>query len=126
MWRSTRPAGRRATPARSALLTWGGYKGFGLSLMVQALGVLAGAAHDPEGGDGYLFVVFKPDLLQPLAEVKQAMAAMVARVKATPRAPGVEAIRIPGERGFATRARLLGDGLEIDRAVHDALVKLAK
>jgi LDH2 family malate/lactate/ureidoglycolate dehydrogenase len=121
-------AGRptRDPSAVGALLTWGGYKGFGLSLMVQAFGVLAGSAHDPEGDDGYLFVVFKPDLLQPLAEVKQAVAALVDRVKATPRGPGIDDIRIPSERAFATRERLQREGLEIDRAVHDALEKLAR
>src|SRR5215831_16411203 len=46
-----------------ALLTWGGYKGFGLALMVQAFGVLGGSGLDAEGDDGYLFIVFKPDLL---------------------------------------------------------------
>src|SRR6202011_458388 len=45
-----------------ALLPFGGYKGFGLALIVQAFGVLAGSALDPDKDDGYLFVVFKPDL----------------------------------------------------------------
>ncbi|MBI3517059.1 MAG: Ldh family oxidoreductase [Proteobacteria bacterium] len=109
-----------------ALLTWGGYKGFGLALMVQALGVLGGSGLDAEGEDGYLFIVFKPDLLRPLADTKREIAALVDRVKATPRAPGVDDIRIPSERSFQTRARLLKDGLELDRSVWDALATLKK
>ena len=54
-----------------ALLPFGGYKGFGLAFMVQALGVLAGSAMDPDKDDGYLFVVIKPDLLVPLDELKR-------------------------------------------------------
>jgi LDH2 family malate/lactate/ureidoglycolate dehydrogenase len=107
-----------------ALLTWGGYKGFGLALMVQALGVLGGAGLDAEGDDGYLFIVFRPDLLRPLADTKREVAALVERVKATPKAPGVEDIRIPSERAFQTRERLLRDGLALDRAVWDALATL--
>ena len=44
--------------------------------------------------------------------------------KATPLAPGAEPIRIPSERAFRTRERLLREGLEIDRKVADALEAL--
>ncbi len=55
---------RDPTAARlGALLPFGGYKGYGLGFIVQALGVLAGSGMDPDKDDGYLFVVFKPDLL---------------------------------------------------------------
>src|SRR5436305_4909887 len=45
-----------------ALLPFGGYKGFGLAFIVQAFGVLAGSALDPDKDDGYVFIVLKPDL----------------------------------------------------------------
>jgi L-2-hydroxycarboxylate dehydrogenase (NAD+) len=104
-----------------ALLPFAGYKGFGLGLMVEALGLLGGAALGPEGEDGYLFIVFKPDLLVPRAEFEAQLTTLIERVKATPRQPGVDEIRIPGERGFRTRERLQREGLEIDRLVHAAL-----
>jgi hypothetical protein len=47
-------------------------------------------------------------------------------VKATPRQMGIEEIRIPGERGFATRARLVREGIEIERKIHTALGRLAE
>src|SRR5437763_7798807 len=47
---------------RGALLPFGGYKGFGLALMMQALGLLAGSSSDAESEYGYLFVAFRPDL----------------------------------------------------------------
>jgi LDH2 family malate/lactate/ureidoglycolate dehydrogenase len=106
-----------------ALLTWGGYKGFGLSLMVQAFGVFAGSAQDPHE-EGYLFILFKPDLLQPLDHAKRELSALIERIKATPRAPGAEPIRIPSERSFETRQRLLREGLTVDRQVWDALAAL--
>ncbi len=104
-----------------ALLPFGGHKGFGLGLMVQALGVLAGAHLDLDRDNGYLFLALKPELLVPLDTFKREAAALISRVKAIPRQPGVDEIRIPSERAFANRARALNEGLEIDRVVHDAL-----
>src|SRR5262250_244393 len=57
---------RDASLARQgALLPFGGYKGFGLALMMQALGLLAGSGLDAESDYGYLFVAFRPDLFGP-------------------------------------------------------------
>jgi LDH2 family malate/lactate/ureidoglycolate dehydrogenase len=107
-----------------ALLPFGGYKGFGLALIVQAFGVLAGSALDPDKDDGYLFVVFKPDLLIDLDDFKQQVSELIDRVKATPRQPGVTEIRIPGERALRCRERALREGIEVDRVVYEALAAL--
>jgi LDH2 family malate/lactate/ureidoglycolate dehydrogenase len=53
------------------------------------------------------------------------MTALIERVKSTPRQAGIAEIRIPSEHAFRERSRLLRDGLEIDRAVFDALERLA-
>jgi LDH2 family malate/lactate/ureidoglycolate dehydrogenase len=116
---------RNPTEARlGALLPFGGYKGYGLGFIVQALGVLAGSGMDPDKDDGYLFVVLKPDLLVPLDQFKREVSGLVDRIKSIPRQPGVEEIRIPGERSFRSRERLLREGIEIDRIVYDALAAL--
>ncbi|HYM03306.1 MAG TPA: Ldh family oxidoreductase [Stellaceae bacterium] len=121
--------GRPTTDPRAArggaLLPFGGHKGFGLGFIVQAFGVLAGSAFDLERENGYLFIVFKPDLLLPLDAFKSEMSALVARVKAVPRQHDVAEIRIPSERAFRNRARALADGIAIDRAVLDGLERLA-
>ena len=102
-----------------AVLFFGGYKGFGL-----ALAVMAGADEDPDGA-GYLIIAMQPDLLVSQADYRRGLTKMLARIKATPRQPGVEEIRIPSERSAQSRARLAIDGIEIDRAVHDALLAMA-
>jgi len=107
-----------------ALLPFGGYKGFGLAFIVQALGVLAGSALDPDKDDGHLFVVLKPDLLIGLDDFKGQVSELIDRIKSTPRQPGVDEIRIPGERAFRSREQSLRNGIEIDRAVFDALTAL--
>ena len=106
---------------RGALLPFGGYKGFGLGLFVQALGLLAGFGPNGESGYTYLFIAFKPDLLGPADVFEREVTRLIDRVKATPRQPGVDEIRIPSERAFRTRERLLREGIEIDRLVYDSL-----
>jgi L-2-hydroxycarboxylate dehydrogenase (NAD+) len=117
---------RDANEARQgALLPFGGHKGFGLGLIVQAFGLLGGAALIPGNDDGYVFIAFRPDLLVPLADVKRELAALIARVKAVPGQPGVAEIRIPGEQSARNRRHLSREGLDIDRLVHDRLRAMA-
>jgi L-2-hydroxycarboxylate dehydrogenase (NAD+) len=106
-----------------ALLSFGGYKGFGL-LMVQALGVLAESGLEHESDYGYLFIAFQPELVGPADVFKRRVMHLIERTKAIPRQPGVDEIRIPSERAFRSRERALREGLEIDRLVFDALVAL--
>jgi LDH2 family malate/lactate/ureidoglycolate dehydrogenase len=107
-----------------ALLPFAGHKGFGLGFIVQALGLMGGAALKHGDGDGYLFVVWRPDLLVPLADFKREVSGLVARIKAVPRLPGVDEIRVPSERAARSRERLLREGITIDRLVYDALGRL--
>src|SRR5499433_2853658 len=119
-----RPTTDAAAARRGALLPFGGYKGYALALATHALGVLcAGAIHEKSA---YLFIAFKPDLFVPLDEYRQALAAEIALIQATPRQEGVAEIRIPGERAYRERARLMREGLEIDRRIQDQLTALAE
>jgi LDH2 family malate/lactate/ureidoglycolate dehydrogenase len=112
-----------ALARRGALLPFGGYKGFGLALMIQALGLLGSG---PEQGDdsGYLFIAFRPDLLGTPDVFNRLVTQLIEGIKATPRQPGIDEIRIPSERAFRARERGLREGLHIDQLVFDALVAL--
>jgi LDH2 family malate/lactate/ureidoglycolate dehydrogenase len=117
------PTRDAALARRGALLPFGGYKGFGLALMMQALGLLAGGGKD--GNDyGYLFIAFRPDLLGPADVFEARVTELIDHIKATPKQKGVPEIRIPSERAFRAREQALREGLEIDRLVFDALVAL--
>jgi LDH2 family malate/lactate/ureidoglycolate dehydrogenase len=123
--RDGRPT-RDANEAREgALLPFGGHKGFGLGLVVQAFGLIGGAAIPPGNDDGYVFIAFRPDLLVPVADLKRELGALIARVKAVPTQPGVAEIRIPGEQSARNRRRLTREGIDIDRLVYDRLAALA-
>ena len=68
----------------------------------------------------------RPDLFMAPEDYRREVTRRIDTIKATPRQIGVEEIRIPGERSYQTRARLLNEGIEIDRKIYDALGRLAK
>jgi LDH2 family malate/lactate/ureidoglycolate dehydrogenase len=119
--------GRPTRDARETVLggvlPFGGHKGYGLSFVVQAMGLLAGAglARGQVQDYGFLFLAFDPGLLIPAEQFTHQMSELVARIKATPRQPGVEAIRIPSERAFRERERRRTEGLMFERKVIAAL-----
>jgi LDH2 family malate/lactate/ureidoglycolate dehydrogenase len=113
-----------ALARRGALLPFGGYKGFGLALMIQALGLLAGSGSEQASDYGYLFIAFRPDLIGPVDVFSRRVTQLIELIKATPRQGGIDDIRIPSERAFRSRKRALREGLDFDRPVFDALVAL--
>jgi LDH2 family malate/lactate/ureidoglycolate dehydrogenase len=112
---------------RGGVLPFGGHKGYGLSFVVQAMGLLAGAAlaRGQVQDYGFLFVVFDPGLLVPADQFKRQVSELIDRLKATPRQPGVEEIRIPSARAFRERERRRVEGLVVERKVVQALQALA-
>jgi len=114
--------------ARSgSILTFGGYKGFGLSLCIQALGLLAGTASATEKYYGFVLVAIDPALLVPVEDFKNEVASLLDRLKATPLQPDVAEIRIPSERAFRERAQRLKRGtISIEQRVYDALVSMPR
>ena len=112
--------------AKGGVAPWGGHKGYGLSFAIQALGLLAGAAlpHGNVQDYGFLFLVVDPGLMLPGNDFAARMGDLVRSIKATPRQPGVDEIRIPSERAFRERTRRRVEGIVIDRAVIAALQAL--
>ncbi len=111
----------RAVAQDGGVTAFGSHKGYGLSFAIQALGLLAGAAL-PRGDVqdyGFLFIAIDPTMMLP--DFPAQMAELVARIKATPRQPGVDEIRIPSERAFREREQRRAEGIVLDRKVVDAL-----
>ncbi|HEX3862275.1 MAG TPA: Ldh family oxidoreductase [Stellaceae bacterium] len=112
--------------AKGGVSAWGGHKGYGLALAIQALGLLAGAAI-PRGQAqdyGFLFFVVDPGAMLPGNPFAAHMAGLVKAIQATPRQDGVAEIRIPSQRAFRERERRRAEGILVDRAVIDALKAL--
>jgi LDH2 family malate/lactate/ureidoglycolate dehydrogenase len=124
------PTTDAVTAHQGALLPFGGpeggYKGFGLALAMDALGALTAGIRPADAVSGYMFLAFKPDLFLSPDAYRHEVARRIGAIKATPRQTGTAEIRIPGERSYATRSRLVREGIEIDRKIHDALGRLAE
>jgi LDH2 family malate/lactate/ureidoglycolate dehydrogenase len=123
------PTQDAAAALDGAILPFGGtqaHKGYGLAFMMQAFGLLGGAARNDGRAQhfGFMFMVFDPALLMPAAQFRAQLAELIATVKATPRQPGVDEIRIPSERAFAERARRLREGVTLERRLHERLLAL--
>ncbi len=92
-----------AAALAGAIRTFGGYKGAALSLMVEILtGALVETTLDDQGRKtdaGNLLLVIDPALLTDNETFTDRVSALVARVKASHKLPGVEEILVPGERG---------------------------
>ncbi len=124
------PTTDAVTAHNGALLPFGGkeggYKGFGLALAMDALGALTAGIRPADAVSGYLFLALKPDLFMSADAYRHEVSRRIETIKATPRQSGVAEIRIPGERSYTTRARLMREGIEIDRKIHTALGRLAE
>jgi LDH2 family malate/lactate/ureidoglycolate dehydrogenase len=119
------------------LLPIGGYKGYGLALMIGLLaGTLNGAAMGKDVVDfnaddttptntGHAIVAIDVAAFQPVAEFKQAVDALVRDLRHSRTLPGVERIRIPGEGSHAARADRREHGIPIPAALRTALDTLA-
>ena len=105
--------GRPTTDPTAALggvvLPIGGYKGSGLSMLMDIFGgVISGAGFAGSVGDqykvfdrsqdvGHFFLAMRSDLFLPEADYRARMDTLIERVRACPKAEGFDEILIPGE-----------------------------
>ena len=105
-------------PEKAALVPAGGYKGFGLSLLVEGLaGLLSGAAvtfgvgawmsvePDQPTYHGAAFVAIDPAVFGPREDFLARVDALIDEIHATPTVAGVDRIIVPGDREFANQRR---------------------
>jgi LDH2 family malate/lactate/ureidoglycolate dehydrogenase len=104
------------------LLPMGGHRGYGLSLMFEVLtSVLSGGRLGPEvtplsyldrpQGVSHFMLAIDPRALMPLERFVERVDELIDRVHASPPAPGVDRVRLPGERGAETAAHRERDGV---------------
>jgi LDH2 family malate/lactate/ureidoglycolate dehydrogenase len=119
------------------LLPIGGYKGYGLALIIGLLaGTLNGAAMGKEVVDfnaddttptntGHAIVAINIEAFQPVAQFKRSVDTLVRDLRASRTLPGVERIRLPGEGSYAARAERLEHGIPLPAPLLASLKQLA-
>jgi len=101
-----------------AILPFGGHKGYALSVMIELLGGgLSGAGFPLLPGyrwdQGTVLLAIDIAAFQPVAEFKAQAATFLAQLKATPCAPGVTEILLPGEVEWRTKAVRAREGIPL-------------
>lgn len=108
---------------RGSMLPAGGYKGAGIALIVEVLAaVLTGASlsfqassfADNQGGPprtGQFFIALAPEVFLG-GHFAPRLEQLLAEIAAEP------AVRLPGEKRLAARARAAGEGISVPRALH--------
>lgn len=113
------------------MLPLGGYKGYGLALMIEVLcAMLTGADYGPHlkdgKGVGHFFIAIDVARFVPLSEFQARMAQMVQEIHAVPRAPGVERLYVPGEIELETETQRRREGIPLPEDVVHDLSELGK
>ena len=123
-----------STDPRGALLPLGGldagYKGFGLTLLVEALtaGLSGFGRADPhEGWGGTVFVqVLDPEGFGGIDAFRRQMDHMVNVAHASKPRPGVERVRLPGEAGMRRLREQRDNGVALYPTIIPALIPWAE
>jgi LDH2 family malate/lactate/ureidoglycolate dehydrogenase len=120
------------------LMPIGGYKGYGLAMIVGLLaGTLNGAAMGSEVIDfnkdatsttntGQAIVAIDPDAFGELDAFKARVDKLVRELRASERMPGVDRIWMPGEQSHAKKLVNEREGLALPPALRDQLDKFAR
>ncbi|MES3001783.1 MAG: Ldh family oxidoreductase [Pseudomonadota bacterium] len=120
------------------LMPIGGYKGYGLALVVGILaGTLNGAAMGSETIDfnkddvtvtntGQAIIAIDPDAFGEIGEFKARVDKLIRELRASERMPGVDRIWLPGEQSHEKRIANERDGLALPPSLLTQLDKLAQ
>lgn len=119
---------------RGAILPLGGragHKGFGLAMAVEILGgILARAGYASPGAgrfsNGTFIVVIEISAFVDPGQFRTEIDDLLAYVKSAPTAPGVEAIRYPGEPEAREQQRRERDGILLEDETWQQIVALAQ
>ncbi len=122
---STTDAAHLYGPPRGAILPFGGHKGFGLGLLIDALaGGLSGAGcctslEAPLDGatDGILFIAICPGAFLPEEIFLMQVRNLIHHVKSAPPRDGISQVMVPGEHESRLRRLRHRDGIPVDEEV---------
>lgn len=110
-----------------AFLPWGGHRGYGIALVVQALAILCGSKIVVEDVSdcGFFFLVIDPAVLTEAEAFRVQIGELVRHIEGSRPAPGVARVRVPGQSSNRARAETKARGtIAVDDAVYNTLIAL--
>ncbi|MCL7393433.1 MAG: Ldh family oxidoreductase [Thaumarchaeota archaeon] len=127
-----RPTTSPEEALRGALLPFGEYKGYAISLMVEALSALLGGAllsvdvvrHASTQG-GFFIMALDVSAFRDYAEYLRDLERLMGLIKSCPPAHGFEEILLPGELEERALEKRLRDGIPIDNSTWSMLIEVA-
>ena len=140
-WMIDRKGQPLTDPKRSSegfLLPIGGYKGYGLNVVIGMLaGVLNGAAFGrnvvdftqdvaTRNNSGHMILAMRVDNFQPAHAFKSEMDRVIREIRESERMEGVDRIWLPGEMEFYKIRERLDKGIPVNPALVEQLRQLAK
>jgi L-2-hydroxycarboxylate dehydrogenase (NAD+) len=120
-----RPTADPASALAGAILPWGEHRGFGLLLVAQIFGILAGSkvVIDDVGDFGFFFLVIDPGMFMPVAEFKRRVSELARTIQQSRTAQGFDRIRVPGQGSHANREAARARGMiQVDDEIHAGLL----
>lgn len=142
-WWATDAQGNKTTDPHVASLDhlqwFGGYKGFGIAMMVEVLsGVLTGGpfghqerSESPATGKartakGYLYITVDIERFCPIEQFKADTDQLIRDIRGCEKAAGVDRIYVPGELEHIKKAQRERDGIPLSKGVIDELEGLGQ
>ena len=116
----------------------GGYKGYGLALMVEVLsGLLAGAGFTHSIGDmyndfsraqdvGHFFLVIDPERTVGRDAFADALERLLGELRANPPAPGFDEVLVAGDPELRTQSERARDGIPLPPSLFETLASLSR
>jgi LDH2 family malate/lactate/ureidoglycolate dehydrogenase len=102
-----------------------GHKGYGLALMVEALtqglGGFGRAEAPPHWGASVFIQVIDPTAFGGTDAFRRETSWLANACRNSPPAPGVDAVRLPGERGLARKRESLANGVALYPGIMEAI-----
>jgi len=112
-----------------------GYKGFGLSFMVEIMsGMLSRNGYSRDMGEnttrgdvsnGHFIIAIDVEAFMPVETLKEEINEMTEWIKSSPPAEGFDEILYPGELEARSRKERLSSGVPLDGTTYEELVQLA-
>ena len=112
------------------LQTFGGHKGFALSMAIELLSIALTAADaapdDRQRKNGGFFLAIDPTAIRSLDAFTAEAAELCSRVTGVPAAPGFDGVLLPGEPEERTRQQRLANGIELAESTWEAIQDTAR